>query len=795
MQVRMNNLASLHPFINAKFDTSRSLGKDAKAYFCTDCGGHSLTEDDADRHTTLRHNVIRALKERTNALYCYKEKDIEESGEQVFNVHGIQLIRIRSNNDGTTEYGYIIKPLIIPMPESVIYDNEKSIKDETNQPPPTPSTLTPIHLNCQTLSHNSHFSFLDAVRNKAPVASSLCNAASTPPESFDASKEIFIPIEPSEYDALCEDWSTSLISKPCGKSFSTEFFTENIVKLWKPKAKVTSFPIGKGFFITKCSSPEDCDRILKSGPWFLNGVFISVEKWKPGFKPSNAPLNKTAIWVELHELPAEFNNQDMLSRIGNSIGTFIKRDNSRDLTPHPSKQPLLQTAKNGKPSHKERKDSGSYLSNPTPPLQTQPNQGDPIAGEEHNNLHETPILHDGVPFQPPILLCSRYPRQLAHPHPGGSAANTAGTGGGCADVHKLEDRGPQRPKGSGSSSSPIDSGRHSYVQTAGNLASLVDHRAAEGVLRIIDAVGAPNASQSGAHETSSHIFIHCVRAKEFWENLPPPTTVSTTLEWKTWISCNLKSTDITRGTIPWNVMFCFAIWTIWLRRNSWSMSNSNIPLQTAINQCVWAASEFYFTSKYNNESQEPISSPHWCPPPPNSLQINCAASFLHSSKEVGCAVVCRDNSGNWIEGQIWKSYLPSSHDAELKAIELALKLVKDRGWSNVQICSDAKRAVQEINALDCTTNAPTLLTNCRDLRMELHQDMLFEERSCNAVADLLAKDARANLKRMNETCILYQPPSICNASFVKDFNLCTANSMLYSTGDVPVTLACNTIND
>uniref|UniRef100_A0A803MBP0 DUF4283 domain-containing protein n=1 Tax=Chenopodium quinoa TaxID=63459 RepID=A0A803MBP0_CHEQI len=139
---------------------------------------------------------------------------------------------------------------------------------------------------------------------------------------------MFVPIDDRKYEALCDDWLTSIISKPCGKSFSTEFYTDNLNKMWKPNAAITSYPIGKGFFITKFRHHKDLDRVLSAGcalHWFLNGTFISVERWKLGFKPSNAPSNRSTIWVELPELPAELNNQAMLTNIGNSISIFVKK--------------------------------------------------------------------------------------------------------------------------------------------------------------------------------------------------------------------------------------------------------------------------------------------------------------------------------------------------------------------------------------------------------------------------------------------------------------------------------------
>ncbi|XP_021740038.1 uncharacterized protein LOC110706423 [Chenopodium quinoa] len=101
----------------------------------------------------------------------------------------------------------------------------------------------------------------------------------------------------------------------------------------------------------------------------------------------------------------------------------------------------------------------------------------------------------------------------------------------------------------------------------------------------------------GEDETCSHVFIHCTRASEFWNSVTCPSLFSGDDSWLEWLSYNLKLDTITSYSIPWNVMFCFVLWHLWLRRNAWLFSKTNIPLSTAISQCIWAASEFYFSTK------------------------------------------------------------------------------------------------------------------------------------------------------------------------------------------------------
>uniref|UniRef100_A0A803KVB9 RNase H type-1 domain-containing protein n=1 Tax=Chenopodium quinoa TaxID=63459 RepID=A0A803KVB9_CHEQI len=256
-------------------------------------------------------------------------------------------------------------------------------------------------------------------------------------------------------------------------------------------------------------------------------------------------------------------------------------------------------------------------------------------------------------------------------------------------------------------------------------------------------------------ESCSHIFIHCPRAKEFWDLMPCPTMLHINLSWADWITKNLECSSPANNNIPSDVNFCFALWHIWKRRNDWIFSKINSPISFTVRQCSWAAYE-YFYSRNIPESQKP-STIAWSPPPSPLLKINCDASFLPATLQTGCAVVCRNNLGEWVEGFIWKGYAPSSHDAELKAIQLSLQWIKERGWKNAMLCSDAKRAVDEIKQDQISANISNCITNCRDLLQELHllasfslSSSSFKPRAAFKVEDIVPSFWGNEQERLND---------------------------------------------
>uniref|UniRef100_A0A803M008 RNase H type-1 domain-containing protein n=1 Tax=Chenopodium quinoa TaxID=63459 RepID=A0A803M008_CHEQI len=243
------------------------------------------------------------------------------------------------------------------------------------------------------------------------------------------------------------------------------------------------------------------------------------------------------------------------------------------------------------------------------------------------------------------------------------------------------------------------------------------------------------------------------RAVEFWNRVPCPSPIPSSTSWEDWLSKNLSIDIMSMWDIPWNVLFCFALWHLWLRRNAWSFSKINISLPSSIHQCIWL--------------------------------------LRNHKKEAGCAVVCRDSSGQWVIGLVWRGFLAFSYDAELKAIEMAMNLIQEKGWTSSILCSDAKRAIEEVTSADPILNAPSLISKCRALQMELHLDMRFEPRESNAVVDILAKDARCHLQDLNQICILDHMPVICGEAFVRDLSNCTELSVSTDAGDVPAETSCN----
>ncbi|XP_030923106.1 uncharacterized protein LOC115949992 [Quercus lobata] len=121
-------------------------------------------------------------------------------------------------------------------------------------------------------------------------------------------------------------WSNALIIKLCGRPIRLSFLQSKLNLLWKPVGSLVCVDLGEDFFSVRFSLKEDMDAVLKNGPWFIGGHFLSIRPWEPFFKPASASVSSIAVWVRLHALPLELYEMEVLKQIGEAIGRVLRID-------------------------------------------------------------------------------------------------------------------------------------------------------------------------------------------------------------------------------------------------------------------------------------------------------------------------------------------------------------------------------------------------------------------------------------------------------------------------------------
>ena len=130
-------------------------------------------------------------------------------------------------------------------------------------------------------------------------------------------------------------WTNALIVKVFGKTVGYHFLHSRIISLWKPIGRMDCVDLGNDFFLIKFQAKEDYSRVLREGPWFVGGHYLSIRCWEPNFKSSKVNLSSVAVWIPLPELLIEYYEPSALKEIGEAIRPVL----SKVLKPEPFNEP------------------------------------------------------------------------------------------------------------------------------------------------------------------------------------------------------------------------------------------------------------------------------------------------------------------------------------------------------------------------------------------------------------------------------------------------------------------------
>nr|POE54643.1 hypothetical protein CFP56_68815 [Quercus suber] len=139
---------------------------------------------------------------------------------------------------------------------------------------------------------------------------------------------VAVNLTPDMRRSIRARWNHALIVKVYGRTVGFHFLRSKIMGLWKPAGRLDCVDLGRDFFLIKFGLVEDFENVIKGGPWFIRGHFLTIRAWEPNFKPANAVCSLVAVWVRLPELPFEYYDPGVLKEIGNAIGPVLRVDSN-----------------------------------------------------------------------------------------------------------------------------------------------------------------------------------------------------------------------------------------------------------------------------------------------------------------------------------------------------------------------------------------------------------------------------------------------------------------------------------
>ncbi|KAK7820587.1 hypothetical protein CFP56_038693 [Quercus suber] len=70
-------------------------------------------------------------------------------------------------------------------------------------------------------------------------------------------------------------------------AFNLDPVTRRVINLWKPAGRLDCINLGRDFFLMRFELVEDFENVIKGGPWFIGGHFLTIRVWEPNFKPAS----------------------------------------------------------------------------------------------------------------------------------------------------------------------------------------------------------------------------------------------------------------------------------------------------------------------------------------------------------------------------------------------------------------------------------------------------------------------------------------------------------------------------
>jgi hypothetical protein len=77
----------------------------------------------------------------------------------------------------------------------------------------------------------------------------------------------------------------------------------------------------------------DMERVYQGGSWLYDNHMLVLRKLAFGEDPETVPLDTADIWVQVHQLPFGFMNEQIGLLIGSHIGRSIKYDDTNNYSP------------------------------------------------------------------------------------------------------------------------------------------------------------------------------------------------------------------------------------------------------------------------------------------------------------------------------------------------------------------------------------------------------------------------------------------------------------------------------
>lgn len=148
-------------------------------------------------------------------------------------------------------------------------------------------------------------------------------------EAASFEREGTIPVIPVSEDELrdwSDPWKLTLVVNVMGKRLNYRVLENKINRDWARKGHVKIIDLPRGFYTVTFDEVDDYKRVLFDGPRMVADHYLLVQRWRQNFLKKAVTEKRVVVWIKIPELPLELYNLTFLTRLGSTLGHFLKMD-------------------------------------------------------------------------------------------------------------------------------------------------------------------------------------------------------------------------------------------------------------------------------------------------------------------------------------------------------------------------------------------------------------------------------------------------------------------------------------
>ena len=247
----------------------------------------------------------------------------------------------------------------------------------------------------------------------------------------------------------------------------------------------------------------------------------------------------------------------------------------------------------------------------------------------------------------------------------------------------------------------------------------------------------------GPNESLLHVLRDCPDSIDFWQSFRFPSVCNHfySASLFDWLHHNCLEPSTHDHNIPWQTIFSFGVWNLWLRRNQF-VFNPDSPFLDPVKSTISYASEFFYIIGSYSKGKNMVSIPvKWVAPSLGWFKLNIDGSFLGNLGLAGGGGIIRNHLGEWVGGFSRAIGITTSVQAELRALKDGFMLAIELGILNLDVEMDSLVAVELINSISSpNVFLSAIVMDCRYLMQSFeHFSLKHIFREANGCADILAK--------------------------------------------------------